>query len=126
MTRIGDVIQDDDPQIALAGGFDHNWVLSGRAGELTLAARVHEPESGRILEVHTTEPGMQLFTANFGDLSFPGKEGQVIRERSGFCLETQHFPDAPNQPGFPSILLHAEQTYRSETVFAFTTDSVDD
>jgi aldose 1-epimerase len=100
-------------------GYDHNFVLNGGGKGLALAARVCEPESGRMMEVHTTEPGVQLYTANFLDGSLTGKGGVVYRQHAAFCLETQHFPDAVNQPGFPSVILRPGQIYRQTTVFKF-------
>jgi len=100
-------------------GYDTNYVLDSGGKGLALAARVRDPESGRVMEVHTTEPGVQLYTANFLDGSLTGKGGIVYRQHAAFCLETQHFPDAVNQPGFPSIILRPGQTYRQTTVFKF-------
>lgn len=119
-TAIGARIENDDEQLRLAGGYDHNYVLnvSGTAPEL--AARVREPESGRVLEVLTTEPGVQFYTGNFLDGSVRGKGGAAYQRRYGFCLETQHFPDSPNKPRFPSTTLRAGETYRSSTIFRFS------
>jgi aldose 1-epimerase len=89
---------------------------------LVLAARVVEPTTGRVLEVHTTEPGLQFYSGNFLDGSITGKSGRVYEQRYGFCLETQHFPDSPNQPGFPSTTLRPGEEYRSRTVFVFGVD----
>ena len=85
--------------------------------------RVREPVSGRILEVETTEPGIQFYSGNFLDGSLVGAAGQIYRQGDGFCLETQHFPDSPNQPGFPSTLLEPGSTYATTTVYRFTTDT---
>jgi aldose 1-epimerase len=101
-------------------GYDTNYVLNSGGKGLGLAARVYEPETGRVVEVHTTEPGVQLYTANFLDGSLIGKGGTVYRQHAAFCLETQHFPDAVNQPGFPSIILRPGQVYRQTTVFKFS------
>lgn len=119
-TTIGARIGTRAEQLALAGGYDHNFVLD-RAddGALALAARVHEPTSGRILEVRTTQPGMQLYSGNFLDGSITGKGGRRYGHRSGFCLETQHFPDSPNEPAFPSVGLRPGEEYAEETEFAF-------
>ena len=115
-TPIGTRIDTADEQLQFGGGYDHNWVLNNPDGSLTLAARVTEPESGRVLEVHTTQPGVQFYTGNMlPDLS--GKQGQQYRRRSGFCLETQHFPDSPNKPEFPSVVLNPGDTYAQTTVF---------
>jgi aldose 1-epimerase len=118
-TPIGARIDAAHQQIAHGQGYDHNWVLN-RSGEgLQLAARVHEPKSGRTLEVRTTEPGMQFYTGNFLDGKIVGKGGQSYGRRSGFCLETQHYPDTPNQSNFPSTLLRPNEEYKSRTVFRF-------
>jgi aldose 1-epimerase len=109
-----------DEQLALAGGYDHNWVLNRRDGELVRAARLVGPESGRVLEVLTTEPGLQLYTGNFLDGSVVGKGGETYGHRAGLCLETQHFPDSPHHPGFPSAILRPGQIYRSRTVYRFS------
>lgn len=119
MTTIGSRIDDDDDQLRLGNGYDHNWVLNRSGEEPTLAAKVHEPISGRVLEVLTTEPGVQFYTGNFLDGSFFGKAGRPYGRRSGFCLETQHFPDSPNQPNFPSTILRPGETYRSTTIYRF-------
>lgn len=102
-------------------GYDHNFVLNGGGKSLALAARVFEPKSGRVLEVFTTEPGVQLYTANYLDGSLTGKRGQVYRQHSGLCLETQHFPDSVNHPEFPSIILRPGHTYHQTTVHKFFT-----
>ncbi|HVM60562.1 MAG TPA: aldose epimerase family protein [Verrucomicrobiae bacterium] len=99
-------------------GYDHAYVLDGDEGRLKLAARVHDPESGRVLEVHTTEPGVQLYTGNFLDGSIAGKRGHAYPQHGGFCLETQHLPDAVNQPAFASVILRPGQTYKQKTVFS--------
>jgi len=122
---IGERIDADDPQIARGGGYDHNWVLDRQEvgeGGLALAVRVEEPTTGRVMEVYTTEPGVQFYSGNFLDGSLTGKGGAVYNHRNGFCLETQHFPDSPNQPGFPSALLRPGEEYRSRTVYRFGTD----
>jgi aldose 1-epimerase len=117
---IGARITDAHEQIDRGGGYDHNFVVRGMSGRLRPAARVHELSTGRILEVHTTEPGVQFYTGNFLDGTITGKGGRRYGHRSGFCLETQHFPDSPNQPNFPSAVLKAGEWYRSSTVFRFT------
>lgn len=119
-TAIGARINADDEQIRFGGGYDHNFVLNGEPGTLRLAARVTEPVSGRVLEVLTTEPGVQFYTGNQMEAANPGKGGQVYPHRGGFCLETQHFPDAPNQPHFPSIVLRPGEAYTQTTVFRFS------
>jgi aldose 1-epimerase len=121
--RIGARIGDADPQLAKAGGYDHNFVLRRPdEGSLAHAARVSEPRTGRTLDVSTTEPGLQFYSGNFLDGTIRGKEGRAYGCRHGFCLETQHFPDSPNQPGFPSVVLRPGRSYRSRTVFTFGTD----
>lgn len=117
---IGERIAQDDPQLKAGKGYDHNFVLNNSSGALALAARVEEPTSGRVLEVWTTEPGVQFYTGNFLDGSLTGKGGVKINQRAGFCLETQHFPDSPNQPNFPSTVLKPGQTYRSTTTWKFS------
>lgn len=105
------------------GGYDHNFVLNGDGKSLALAARVHEPNTGRVMEVCTSEPGMQLYTGNFLDGKLTGHDGMVYRRHSGFCLETQHFPDSVHHPHFPSVILRPGQTFQSTTVFKFSTAS---
>ncbi len=117
--RIGDRIDAEDEQIAFGGGYDHNFVLNHEGSSLALAARVRGPVSGRIMELYTTEPGVQLYTGNFLDGSLIGKSGRPYSKRSGLCLETQHFPDAPNRPEFPSTVLRAGEVYQSTTVHRF-------
>lgn len=117
---IGERISAEDAQILIGGGYDHNWVLNGTPADgLTLAARVLEPTTGRTLEIRTTEPGIQFYSGNFLDGTLNGKGGVVYRHRAGFCLETQHYPDSPNQPAFPSTILRPGEEYRSRTVFRF-------
>ncbi len=116
---IGARIDAPHPQIKVGPGYDHNWVLNRTGDGLQHAARVVEPKSGRTLDVSTTEPGMQFYAGNFLDGKLIGKGKQSYGRRSGFCLETQHFPDTPNQPAFPTTLLKPGQEYRSRTVFTF-------
>ena len=118
-TAIGARIDASNEQIKNGQGYDHNWVLNRKGDGLQHAARVVEPKSGRTLDVSTTEPGMQFYTGNFLDGKLTGKSGKTYERRSGFCLETQHFPDTPNKPNFPSTLLAAGKRYQSETVFTF-------
>jgi aldose 1-epimerase len=122
-TAIGARINAADEQIKVGGGYDHNFVLNGKPGTMRLAARVTEPTSGRWMEVSTTEPGVQFYTGNFLDGTIKGKGGQVYAKRSGFCLETQHFPDSPNKPAFPSTLLKPGATYQTTTVYKFGADT---
>lgn len=119
-TAIGARIDQQDEQLTLGRGYDHNWVLNNGSGRLALAARVNEPGSGRIMEVLTTEPGLQFYSGNFLDGSIIGKGGQVYKQRYGFCLETQHFPDSPNKPAFPSTVLKPGQRYSTTTVYRFS------
>ena len=120
-TAIGARINQDDEQLKLGKGYDHNFVLDLPQGaRLAKAAEVYDPASGRVMEVSTTEPGIQFYSGNFLDGSVKGKGGQAYGFRSGFCLETQHFPDSPNQPHFPSTTLKAGQKYTSTTVLRFS------
>ena len=120
---IGRDIGENHQQLEFGGGFDHNWVLNkdGKAGSMTLAARVHEPTSGRVMEVYTTEPGIQFYTGNFLDGRLSGKAGKAYVKRGGFCLETQHYPDTPNHANFPSTLLKAGDVYDTTTIYSFST-----
>ncbi|HEX5109596.1 MAG TPA: aldose epimerase family protein [Vicinamibacterales bacterium] len=118
-TAIGARIRAGDPQIRNGNGYDHNFVLDRTRQGLELAARVEEPTSGRVLEVSTTEPGMQFYTGNFLDGSLTGKSGRPYAQRTGFALETQHYPDSPNHPEFPTTVLRPGEVYRSKTVYAF-------
>jgi aldose 1-epimerase len=119
---IGERVNAVNEQIKLGGGYDHNWVLDvTNPGTLAKAAEVREPSTGRLMEVWTTEPGVQFYCGNFLDGTLIGKSGRKYLHRGGFCLETQHFPDSPNQPGFPSIILHPGETYRTTTVYRFGT-----
>lgn len=123
--RIGERIDVAHEQLTHAGGYDHNYVLqrpaTAGAAELVTAAVAHEPISGRVLEVLTTEPGVQFYSGNFLDGSLQGKCGRPYVRRGGFCLETQHFPDAVNQPQFPAVILRPGETYRSATEYRFGT-----
>ena len=116
---IGAHINDADAQLTIAGGYDHNFVINRTGAGVVHAARVVEPTSGRTLDVATTEPGIQLYTGNFLDGTITGKGGHVYARRNGFCLETQHFPDSPNQPAFPGTILKPGETYTSRTVYTF-------
>ncbi|HSP83790.1 MAG TPA: aldose epimerase family protein [Gillisia sp.] len=109
-----------DPQLELARGYDHCWILNG-GGELKFAASAYHPESGRMLRVHTTEPGLQFYTGNFLDntLPIPGGKG-TFGKHSGLCFETQHYPDSPNRPEFPSVILQPGEKYQSRTTFEFS------
>jgi aldose 1-epimerase len=115
----GQDINADHEQIKFGKGFDHNYVLNKREeGELSFAARITEPKSGRTLECYTTEPGMQLYTANYAS-GYKGANGCTFPFRSAVCLETQHFPDTPNRPYFPSVVLRPGQTYKHKTIYRF-------
>ena len=112
-------LNDPNEQLTIAGGYDHNFVLNANGAGLHLAAKVVDPASGRTLTVTTTEPGVQFYSGNFLDGSNVGASGQPYQKHAGFCLETQHFPDSPNQKDFPSTVLRPGQTMHSETVFTF-------
>ena len=118
--KIGGGIGEADEQIKFGHGYDHNWVLNKAGHELSQAATVHEPVSGRFMEVFTTEPGLQFYSGNFLDGTIFGKNGQQYPKHSGFCLEAQHFPDSPNQPAFPSTVLKPGQEYDQTTVYKFS------
>jgi aldose 1-epimerase len=120
-TAIGERINTPNDQLKIAGGYDHNWVLNGKNGVMKLAAKLSDPKSGRVLTVTTTQPGVQFYSGNFLDGSYTGKAGAKYTKYSGLCLETQHYPDSPNQAAFPSTLLKPGETMHSETVFAFST-----
>jgi aldose 1-epimerase len=118
---MGEAIDEDHPQLNFAGGYDHNYVLTGSDGrELRLVARVVEPVSGRILELATEEPCLQFYSGNFLDGTLHGK-GRRYDRHTGFCLEPQHFPDSPNQPQFPSVILRPGDEYRTRLRYRFTT-----
>ncbi len=118
-TAIGARINADNPQLKNGKGYDHNWVLTRSASGLQHAVRVVEPKTGRTLDIATTEPGVQFYSGNFLDGSIKGKGGRVYKQRSGFCLETQHYPDSPNHSNFPSAILQPGRVYSSKTVFTF-------
>ncbi|HEY2381240.1 MAG TPA: aldose epimerase family protein [Terriglobia bacterium] len=121
-TPIGARINMDDEQLRNGKGYDHNYVVNRSGDGLVHAAHVLEPVTGRVLDVSTTEPGVQFYSGNNLDGSITGKSGHVYTKRFGFCLETQHFPDSPNEPEFPSTVLRPGTEYRSRTVFAFSVD----
>jgi aldose 1-epimerase len=116
---VGARIEQNDEQLKLGHGYDHNFVLDRTEGGLMLAARVESPIAGRVMEVETTEPGIQFYTGNFLDGTLKGKGGHVYQQRAALCLETQHFPDSPNKPSFPSTVLKPGQTYKSTTLYRF-------
>jgi aldose 1-epimerase len=120
-TAIGDRIEADYEQLKFGKGYDHNWVLNlEEDAEPNLAATVYEPVSGRFMEVFTTEPGIQFYSGNFLDASITGKSGKAYGLRNGFCLETQHFPDSPNKPEFPSVVLKPGEIYKTTTIHKFS------
>ena len=121
-TAIGARIDADYEQLGLGRGYDHNFVIDLKDSDPVLAARIKEPTSGRVLEVYTTEPGLQLYTGNFLDGTITGKRGHVYKQRFGFCLETQHFPDSPNHPDFPTTILRPGQTYHSRTIYKMSAE----
>jgi aldose 1-epimerase len=120
-TAIGERIDASNDQIRLGHGYDHNWVLDSTGGKLAAAAEAYEPSSGRVLRVLTDQPGVQFYSGNFLDGSIKGKGGVAYERRTSFCLETQHFPDSPNKPNFPSTELKPGERFHSVTVFSFTT-----
>jgi aldose 1-epimerase len=122
-TVIGARINDNNEQLKIAGGYDHNWVLRGQNGEVKTAARVYDPASGRVLTVTTTEPGVQFYSGNFLDGTKFGKAQEGHVKNSGLCLETQHFPDSPNHPAFPTTELKPGETRHSTTTFTFSTQA---
>jgi aldose 1-epimerase len=119
-TAIGLRIGQDDEQLKFGKGYDHNWVINKRVGEMTLMARVAEPTTGRIMEVSSTEPGLQFYSGNFLDGTLKGKGGWVYQFRNGVCMEPQHYPDSPNQPSFPSVVLHPGDTYHNTIIYKFS------
>lgn len=118
---VGERINQEDQQLKFGKGYDHNWVLNKTGNELSLAANVTEPTSGRVMQVWTTEPGLQFYSGNFLSPTEKGKEGRTYDFRSAFCLEAQHFPDSPNQPGFPSTILRPGEVYLQKTMYKFST-----
>jgi aldose 1-epimerase len=102
-------------------GYDYNYVLNGSSGQMKLAARVYEPTSGRVMEIHTTEPGVQFYSSNWLDGTLKGKQGKVYKKHYALCLETQHYPDSPNKANFPSVVLRPGEKYETRTVHTFST-----
>jgi len=119
-TAIGSRINQDDEQLKFGKGYDHNWVINKPLGQYGLMARVTEPTMGRTLEVFSTEPGLQFYSGNFLDGTLKGKGGWVYQFRNGFCMEPQHYPDSPNKPEFPSVVLKPGQTYHNLIVYKFS------
>ena len=117
---IGARIDDPDTQLQYGPGYDHNWVINKPLGKMGLMARVYEPDSGRVMEVLSDEPGLQFYAGNFLDGTIKGKGGVVYQRRTGFCMEPQHYPDSPNKPQFPSVTLRPEQTYKNTIIYKFT------
>jgi aldose 1-epimerase len=120
-TAIGARINADDEQLKFGQGYDHNWVINKPAGKMGLMARVYEPTTGRVMEVFSTEPGLQFYSGNFLDGSITGKDRRVYQFRNGFCMEPQHFPDSPNHPRFPSVVLRPGQVYQNTILYRFST-----
>jgi len=119
-TKVGARIDDNYEQLVLGKGYDHNFVINRKAEGLVSAARAYEPTSGRVMEISTDQPGIQFYTGNFLDGTVTGKQGHVYKQRYGLCFETQHFPDSPNHPEFPSTVLRPGQTFHSRTIFKFS------
>jgi aldose 1-epimerase len=117
---IGARINQDDEQLKFGNGYDHTWVINGRPGVMRLAATAYEATSGRVMQVWTTEPGVQFYTGNFLNGTLTGKSGKVYQRRFGFCFETQHYPDSPNHPAFPTTTLKKGQTFKSTTIYRFS------
>ena len=121
MTAIGERIDADSTQLKYGGGYDHNWVLNKEnKNTVCLAAKVYEPKSGREMVIFTTEPAIQFYSGNFLDGSLVGKEGKLYKHRYAYCLETQHYPDSPNRPEFPTTVLRPGETYKTKTVHKFS------
>jgi aldose 1-epimerase len=120
LTTIGARIGQEDEQLKFGNGYDHNWVINKPMGQLGLMARVSEPTSGRVMEVWSTEPGLQFYSGNFLDGTLKGKGGWVYQFRNGFCMEPQHYPDSPNQPNFPSVVLKPGRVYRNTIIYKFS------
>lgn len=121
-TPIGARINHENEQLIFGKGYDHNWVLRRDSAGLCLAARAFERHSGRMLEVYTTQPGLQFYSGNFLNSRIAARAGQVYSHRGGFCLETQHFPDSPNQPDFPSVVIDPGSKYEHTTIYKFTVE----
>jgi aldose 1-epimerase len=117
---VGARIRMDDPQLKFAGGYDQNFVIDKPSSQLGLHARVYEPTTGRVLEVLSTEPGVQFYTSNHFDGSTIGKGGAVYQRYAALCLEPQHFPDSPNKPNFPSVVLHPGHAYHNTIIYKFS------
>jgi aldose 1-epimerase len=120
-TAIGARITQDDEQLKFGKGYDHNWVINKNIGDLTLMARVTEPGTGRVMEVWSTEPGLQFYSGNFLDGTITGKGGRVYEHRNAFCMEPQHYPDSPNKPEFPTTELKPGEVYHNTIIYKFST-----
>jgi aldose 1-epimerase len=120
-TAIGARIGEDNEQLKFGLGYDHNWVINKKPGEMSLMARVTEPTTGRVMEVWSTSPGLQFYSGNFLDGTITGKGGRVYAHRCAFCMEPQHFPDSPNKPEFPTTELKPGETYRNTLIYKFST-----
>ncbi|MDR2388463.1 MAG: galactose-1-epimerase, partial [Tannerellaceae bacterium] len=120
--EVGARIREPFEQLLFGKGYDHSYVLNKDNDELSLCARCVSPKTGIVLEVFTTEPGLQLYTGNWMTGNFIGKNGQRYPEKSALCLETQHFPDSPNKPEYPLVVLRPGEVFRSQTVFGFSTE----
>jgi aldose 1-epimerase len=119
-TPIGARINDPNQQLQYGPGYDHNWVIDKPMGRLGLQARVYEPTTGRVMEVISDEPGLQFYAGNFLDGTITGKGGKVYQRRTGFCMEPQHYPDSPNRPQFPSVVLRPRDTYKNTIIYKFS------
>jgi aldose 1-epimerase len=119
-TAIGARIDQDDEQLKFGGGYDHNWVIKKPLGKLGLMARVYDPASGRVLEVLSTEPGLQFYTANHLAAKIPGKGGWMYKARNAFCMEPEHYPDSPNHPDFPSVVLKPNEVFENTIIYKFS------
>lgn len=122
-TAIGARIKQDDEQLKFGNGYDHNWVINKPMGEMGLMARVTEPATGRVMEVFSDQPGLQFYSGNFLDGTITGKGGRVYQFRAAFCMEPQHYPDSPNRPEFPSVVLKPGQVYHNTIIYKFSTAS---
>ena len=120
---IGERIEEKDTQLIYGNGYDHNFILNRSGEDLVFCAKAASPKTGIVMDIYTTEPGVQLYTGNYLNGSFPGKNGHRYPKRSAFCLETQHFPDSIHHPDFPTIVLKPKDTFRSKTTYTFSTDS---
>ncbi len=118
--KIGEDINTENRQLKYGGGYDHCWVINRENKKINFVASVYESNSGRLLEIFSSEPGVQFYTGNFLDGTLPSKNGNVYNKRTGFCLETQHFPNSPNEKNFPSTTLSPEDTYKSKTIYKFS------